>query len=115
MHMVMVRIYMISWFGRVRACCHRGTERLRITPGPVHSLEDLLYLVDSIDAVWQKLDIPRCTEDFEEQETDSRALCSEEIRQRLFERKLENAQLKARQDARQDGDGRSQDYRCQEL
>ncbi|PHJ22825.1 5-aminolevulinic acid synthase domain-containing protein [Cystoisospora suis] len=39
----------------------RGTERLRITPGPLHSYEDLVNLVESLDKVWNALGLLRAT------------------------------------------------------
>ena len=37
----------------------RGTERLRITPGPLHSDEDIEHLVASISAIWSELSLAR--------------------------------------------------------
>ncbi|MNL30302.1 5-aminolevulinate synthase [compost metagenome] len=37
----------------------RGTERLRITPSPLHSYEDIDYLVDALDAVWSEHHLAR--------------------------------------------------------
>lgn len=39
----------------------RGTERLRITPGPLHTYEDLVSLVDALDQVWNALGLMRAT------------------------------------------------------
>ena len=36
-----------------------GTERLRITPSPVHSDEDIDHLVDALIAVWARHSLPR--------------------------------------------------------
>ena len=36
----------------------RGTERLRITPTPMHSEESIDHLVSSLVAVWQELELP---------------------------------------------------------
>ena len=36
-----------------------GTERLRITPSPQHSAEQIDYLCQSLDAAWQELNLPR--------------------------------------------------------
>ena len=33
----------------------RGTERLRITPSPLHSDEDIGHLVASLSAIWTEL------------------------------------------------------------
>ena len=33
----------------------RGTERLRVTPSPLHSDEDIEHLVDSLSAIWAEL------------------------------------------------------------
>lgn len=37
----------------------KGTERLRFTPGPVHSLEDMQILVRALDGIWDQLEIRR--------------------------------------------------------
>jgi 5-aminolevulinate synthase len=37
----------------------RGTERLRITPGPLHSEADIEHLVQSISAIWSELSLQR--------------------------------------------------------
>jgi 5-aminolevulinate synthase len=37
----------------------RGTERLRITPGPVHSDADMDHLVESLEAVWSQFRLRR--------------------------------------------------------
>ncbi|WP_137181929.1 5-aminolevulinate synthase [Roseomonas sp. AR75] len=37
----------------------RGTERLRITPGPVHSDADMDHLVASLEAVWSQFSLRR--------------------------------------------------------
>ena len=37
----------------------RGTERLRVTPSPMHSNEMINHLVDSIERVWKVLKISR--------------------------------------------------------
>jgi 5-aminolevulinate synthase len=36
----------------------RGTERIRITPGPLHTEEDLVYLVDALEFEWKRLGLP---------------------------------------------------------
>ena len=37
----------------------RGTERVRITPGPLHSEDDLDYLTSALDAEWTRLGLTR--------------------------------------------------------
>ncbi|HKM64492.1 MAG TPA: 5-aminolevulinate synthase [Acidisphaera sp.] len=37
----------------------RGTERLRITPGPLHTDADIDHLVDSLSAIWSQLSLKR--------------------------------------------------------
>jgi hypothetical protein len=37
----------------------RGTERLRFTPSPLHSDEDIEHMVRSLSAIWASLDLPR--------------------------------------------------------
>jgi len=32
----------------------KGTERLRITPGPLHTDDDIDHLVQSLSAIWKK-------------------------------------------------------------
>ena len=32
----------------------KGTERLRITPGPLHSAEDITHLIDALSALWSR-------------------------------------------------------------
>uniref|UniRef100_A0A0G4HLM3 5-aminolevulinate synthase n=1 Tax=Chromera velia CCMP2878 TaxID=1169474 RepID=A0A0G4HLM3_9ALVE len=41
----------------------KGTERLRVTPGPLHSLNDIMTLVDALDDIWTRLNIPRAQEE----------------------------------------------------
>lgn len=38
----------------------KGTERLRITPSPVHSEADLDHLVDALSALWNRCQMARC-------------------------------------------------------
>ena len=40
----------------------KGTERLRITPGPAHSEELLLHLVTALDDVWREINVPVITQ-----------------------------------------------------
>jgi 5-aminolevulinate synthase len=37
----------------------KGQERVRITPGPLHSEADLLELADALDVEWDALGLPR--------------------------------------------------------
>jgi len=37
----------------------RGTERIRLTPSPLHSSEDLCKLVDALDVLWREMKIER--------------------------------------------------------
>ena len=37
----------------------KGTERLRITPGPLHSDDDIAYLVEALNSLWQRCAIAR--------------------------------------------------------
>ena len=37
----------------------RGTERLRFTPGPLHTDADMDYLVDSLKTLWAEMDLER--------------------------------------------------------
>jgi 5-aminolevulinate synthase len=37
----------------------RGTERLRITPTPLHGAEDIRHLVDSLATIWSRLSLKR--------------------------------------------------------
>ena len=36
----------------------KGTERVRITPGPLHTEEDLAVLVDALEYEWKRLSLP---------------------------------------------------------
>jgi 5-aminolevulinate synthase len=36
----------------------RGTERLRLTPTPLHSDDDMTRLVEALRQVWVDLDLP---------------------------------------------------------
>jgi 5-aminolevulinate synthase len=44
----------------------KGTERLRITPNPVHTPEMMDYLLSSLDTIWDRLDLPRHYGDYVE-------------------------------------------------
>jgi 5-aminolevulinate synthase len=37
----------------------KGTERLRITPSPLHSDEDIEHLVESLSAIWSEIGLSR--------------------------------------------------------
>ena len=37
----------------------KGTERLRITASPLHTLSDINHLVDSLDKIWKEMNIAR--------------------------------------------------------
>ncbi len=37
----------------------KGTERLRITPGPLHTDDDIAYLVEALNSLWQQCAIAR--------------------------------------------------------
>jgi 5-aminolevulinate synthase len=37
----------------------RGTERLRVTPSPLHSDADIDHLVASLSAIWGRLELKR--------------------------------------------------------
>jgi 5-aminolevulinate synthase len=37
----------------------RGTERLRLTPTPLHSDEDIEALVEGLTDIWQLLQLPK--------------------------------------------------------
>ena len=37
----------------------KGTERLRITPSPIHSDEDIEELVDALSSIWSRCELAR--------------------------------------------------------
>jgi 5-aminolevulinate synthase len=37
----------------------RGTERLRITPTPLHGAEEIRHLVESLTAIWSRFSLKR--------------------------------------------------------
>jgi 5-aminolevulinate synthase len=37
----------------------RGTERLRITPSPLHSDDDIAHLVDALSTIWGRMGVQR--------------------------------------------------------
>jgi 5-aminolevulinate synthase len=40
----------------------RGAERIRLTPGPLHSAELIIEFVDALNDAWRRLDLPRVQE-----------------------------------------------------
>ena len=39
----------------------RGTERIRLTPGPLHGAEEIDAMVEALDELWNRLGLPRNT------------------------------------------------------
>ena len=39
----------------------RGTERIRLTPGPMHGPEEIGRMTEALDELWTRLDLPRNT------------------------------------------------------
>ncbi len=39
----------------------RGTERIRLTPGPMHGPEEIERMTEALDELWTRLDLPRNT------------------------------------------------------
>ncbi len=39
----------------------RGTERIRLTPGPMHGPEEITRMTEALDELWTRLDLPRNT------------------------------------------------------
>jgi 5-aminolevulinate synthase len=37
----------------------RGTERLRITPSPLHSDDDIDHLIESLSQIWSEIGLRR--------------------------------------------------------
>ncbi|NNE24109.1 MAG: aminotransferase class I/II-fold pyridoxal phosphate-dependent enzyme, partial [Rhizobiales bacterium] len=37
----------------------RGTERIRLTPGPLHGVEEIARLVDALDQLWAQFELER--------------------------------------------------------
>ncbi|MGI9385420.1 MAG: 5-aminolevulinate synthase [Methyloligellaceae bacterium] len=37
----------------------RGTERIRLTPGPLHSDDDMDHLIDALNTLWSEMDLQR--------------------------------------------------------
>ncbi|MGD9868376.1 MAG: aminotransferase class I/II-fold pyridoxal phosphate-dependent enzyme, partial [Hyphomicrobiales bacterium] len=37
----------------------RGTERIRLTPGPLHSDADMDHLLDALNALWAEMNLKR--------------------------------------------------------
>ena len=37
----------------------RGTERIRLTPGPLHGPAEIARLVDALDRLWARMELAR--------------------------------------------------------
>jgi 5-aminolevulinate synthase len=37
----------------------RGTERIRLTPSPIHTDEDMDHLIDALNQLWGEMDLRR--------------------------------------------------------
>lgn len=51
----------------------RGTERLRITPTPLHSEADIAHLANALDTIWTQLSLPRANKPFPDAEAAANA------------------------------------------